>query len=336
MSTREAAGFIGLGAMGSAIARRLAAAGVALHVYDPDAARMCAMQEHGAVAHDGPRSVADAAAVVYACLPGAEVSREVACGEGGVRGGRALQVYVEMSTIGRQPVRDIARALAGEGVAVVDAPVSGGPRGADAGTLSIIMAGPQEALARVRGQVSAIGRKVFEVGAEPGMAQMMKLVNNLISAANMVSAYEALVLGAKAGLDPRQMVDVVNASTGRNSATVDKIPKSVLPGTFDYGATIRTIHKDVSLGLREARDLQVPMWLGQSVRQAWEFAMTQGGADLDFTALIKYMEDWAGVQVRDRAAVDAAGGHGAAGGQGPAGGQDAAGRQGSAGGEDGR
>jgi len=300
MSTQEIAGFIGLGAMGSAIARRLAEAGVTLHVYDPDASRMAALQALGAVAQASPRAVADAAPVVYACLPDAEVSRAVAYGQDGVCRGGAMQVYVEMSTIGRRTLQDIDRALSAAGAAVVDAPVSGGPRGARAGTLSIIMAGRPEALARVRPQVRTMGSNVFEVGDEPGQAQMMKLVNNMISAANMVSAYEALVLGAKAGLDPDQMVRIINVSTGRNSATLDKVPKSILPGTFDYGASIKTIHKDVSLGLTEAHDLQVPMWLGQSVRQAWEFAITQGGGHLDFTALIKYMEEWAGVEVRSR------------------------------------
>ncbi|MBO9353640.1 NAD-binding protein [Bordetella petrii] len=302
MSNQQAVGFIGLGAMGSAIARRLAGAGIELHVYDLDASRMAALQALGAVPRGSAREVADVAAVVYACLPGAAVSRDVALGADGVRGGRALQVYVEMSTIGRAPLCDIAAALGQDGVAVVDAPVSGGPRGADAGTLSIMLSGAPAALARVRAHVQAMGKSVFEVGDLPGQAQMMKLVNNLISAANMVSAYEALVLGAKAGLDPDQMVDIINVSTGRNSATLDKIPKSVLTGTFDYGATIRTIHKDVSLGLAEAEALRVPMWLGQSVRQAWEFAITQGGEDLDFTALIRYMEDWAGARVRSRKA----------------------------------
>lgn len=302
MSNQQIAGFIGLGAMGSAIARRLVSAGVQLHVYDPDATRTQALATLGAIVQASPRAVADAAAVVYACLPDAKVSRAVAFGENGVSGGRAVKVYAEMSTIGRQAVLDIAQALAQTGVTMVDAPVSGGPRGADSGTLAIMLAGAPEGLDAVREQVAFMGKHVFEVGAEPGMAQMMKLVNNLISAANMVSAYEALVLGAKAGLDPDQMVDIINVSTGRNSATVDKVPKAILPGTFDYGASIRTIHKDVSIGLEEAQALAVPMWMGQTVRQAWAFAITQGGEDLDFTALIKYMEAWAGVEVRSRKA----------------------------------
>lgn len=302
MSETFTTGFIGLGAMGSAIARRLANAGVALHVYDPDSRRVSELVGLGAIACDSPRAVADAAQVIYACLPGGEVSRSVAYGDNGVAEGKAVKTYVEMSTIGRGTVMDIARHLSEHGISVLDAPVSGGPQGANAGTLAIMLSGDPAVRRQLSTQVALIARHVFQIGDEPGMAQMMKLVNNLISAANMASAYEALVLGAKAGLDADLMVEVINASTGRNSATTDKIPKSVLPRTFDYGATIRTIHKDVSLGLIEAEALQVPMWVGQNIRQLWEFALTQGGADHDFTALIRYMEGWAGAEVRGRAA----------------------------------
>jgi 3-hydroxyisobutyrate dehydrogenase-like beta-hydroxyacid dehydrogenase len=302
MSVEFTTGFIGLGAMGAAIARRLAKAGVVLHVHDPDQSRMQELVELGAIACDSPLAVADAAQVVYACLPGGEVSQAVAYGEQGVATGKAVKVYVEMSTIGRSTLQDIAQRLDAHGISMLDAPVSGGPKGADSGTLAIMVSGAPEARAQVASQLDLMAQNVFLIGDEPGMAQMMKLVNNLISAANMVAAYEALVLGAKAGLDADMMVSVINASTGRNSATTDKIPKAVLPRSFDYGATIRTIHKDVSLGLREAELLQVPMWVGQNTRQLWEFALTQGGANQDFSALIRYMEAWAGTQVRGRAA----------------------------------
>lgn len=302
MSNSDIVGFIGLGAMGSAIARRLARSGIELQVYDPDQARMNALVELGAIAHASARQVADVANVVYACLPDSNISKRVAYGKDGVAGGQALEIYIEMSTIGRMAVLDIAQHLQESGVVVLDAPISGGPKGADAGTLAIMVSGPERARAQVQSQLAVISDKVFTIGDEPGMAQMMKLVNNLISAANMTSAYEALVLGAKAGLDADKMVEVINASTGRNSATTDKIPKAVLPRSFDYGATIRTIHKDVSLGLEEAQALGVPMWVGQNTRQLWEYAITQGGADLDFSALIQYMERWAGTEVRGREA----------------------------------
>jgi len=303
-NTGPVAGFIGLGAMGSAIARRLVRSGIPLHVYDPDSAKVASLVELGAIAHDSPRAVADVAEVVYACLPAAAVSRQVAYGEGGVCGGNAIHGYVEMSTIGRSAVMDIDEQLKQSGIAMLDAPVSGGPKGADAGTLSIMVAGNADLREQIQGQLNAIAGHVFQIGDMPGQGQMMKLVNNLISAANMTSAYEALVLGAKGGLDGETMINVINASTGRNSATTDKIPKAILPRTFDYGATIRTIHKDVSLGLAEAEELGVPMWVGRNTQQMWEYAITQGGADLDFTSLILYMEQWANVQVRARTASD--------------------------------
>jgi 3-hydroxyisobutyrate dehydrogenase-like beta-hydroxyacid dehydrogenase len=127
---------------------------------------------------------------------------------------------------------------------------------------------------------------------------LMKLVNNLVNAANMATAFEALVLGAKGGLDPDQMVNVLNVSTGQNSATLTKVPKSVLPGTFDYGASLSIMVKDVMLGLKEAEALGVPMWVHETVGQLWRFGEQQGLGPTDLTSLIKVLEGWAGVAVR--------------------------------------
>ena len=293
-------GFIGLGAMGGGIARRLAQAGIKLHVCDVDPSKTAAFAKWNVVVHPSPKSVADSAEVVFACLPDSEVSKAVAFGAEGVIHGQKLKVYLETSTIGRSPIIDIAKTLSAKNISVLDCPVSGGPRGADDGTLTIIVAGDAAVIESVRQILNIIGKNVFDIGAKPGMAQMMKLVNNMISASNMASAFEALVLGAKAGLDADLMVNVINASTGRNSATTDKVPKSVLPGTFDYGASTHTMHKDITLALIEAEELKVPMWVANNTRQVWEFAMTQGGSELDFTTLIQYYEKWAGVEVRSK------------------------------------
>ena len=194
----------------------------------------------------------------------------------------------------------IAATLAKAGKQLVDVPVSGGPRGASEGTLAAMVAGEVSAVGTVRPFLDIMAGKVFVVGQAPGLAQMMKLVNNLISAANMAGAFEALVIGAKAGLEPDLMVEVVNASTGRNSATVDKIPKSVLPGTFDYGARMDIFYKDVTLGLAEAEALNVPTWALGAVVQLWRFAMEQGGGAEDYTSVIKHIERWGGAEVRSR------------------------------------
>jgi 3-hydroxyisobutyrate dehydrogenase-like beta-hydroxyacid dehydrogenase len=146
-----------------------------------------------------------------------------------------------------------------------------------------------------------MAKNVFVVGDRPGLAQIMKLVNNLISAANMASAFEALVVGAKAGLDPDLMVQVVNASTGRNSATQDKVPQSVLTGSFDYGARLDILYKDITLGLSEAEALGVPTWTLNAVTQLFRHGVTAGKGPEDFTSLIQLVEGWAGAEVRSRA-----------------------------------
>ncbi|HLJ19490.1 MAG TPA: NAD-binding protein, partial [Stellaceae bacterium] len=140
--------------------------------------------------------------------------------------------------------------------------------------------------------------KVFYIGARPGMGQTMKLANNLMSAAAMAISCEAIVMGVKAGLDPQVMIDVINAGSGRNTATQDKFPKAILPRSFDYGFATGLMYKDVRLALEEAEALQVPMWVGSAVRQLWQFANAQNGPTSDFTTIIRCIEDWAGVEVK--------------------------------------
>lgn len=288
-------GFLGLGQMGAAIAERLQAAGAKLHIYDPSEVAMAPFVLRGAVDHASATSVADQAETVFACLPNGEVSLAVA--EEVAQGG-AVRTYVEMSTIGSPTMQRIGARMAARGITLADCPISGGPKGARAGTLTIILAGPPATRAALRPWLEKVGRNIFEVGDTPGQAQLMKLVNNLINAANMATAFEALVLGAKGGLDPTVMVDVINVSTGRNSATQDKVPRSVLPGTFDYGAKLTTMVKDVVLGLKEAEALGVPMLVHEQVGLLWRFGEQQGMGQADFTALIRLLEGWAGVEVR--------------------------------------
>ena len=192
-------GFLGLGQMGAAIAERLEGGDARLHVFDPNPVAVAPFVLRGAVDAGSAAAVARAAPIVFACLPTAAVSEQVAAE---VAASRTLRIYVEMSTIGSAAMARIAQSLAVRGITLVDCPISGGPKGARAGTLSVIAAGPRAALDEIRPLLARIGRNVFEVGERPGQAQLMKLVNNLISAANMAAAFEALVLGAKGGLDP--------------------------------------------------------------------------------------------------------------------------------------
>jgi 3-hydroxyisobutyrate dehydrogenase-like beta-hydroxyacid dehydrogenase len=293
-------GFLGLGNMGGAIAERLIEGGAQLHVFDPNQAVVAGFIDRGAKAYASPVAVASQAGVVFACLPAASISAKVA-GELAAETG-AMKIYVEMSTIGSKAVQAIAETLGARGVQVVDSPISGGPKGAQAGTLSVITAGPPAAIEAVRPWLEKIGKTVFILGEKPGQAQLMKLVNNLMNAANMATTFEALVLGAKGGLDADTMVEVINASSGRSAVTEAKVPLAVLTGKFDYGARLAIMHKDVVLGLAEAEQLGVPMWAHETIGQLWSFAMTQGRGEDDFTSLIKVMEGWAGAEVRGRGA----------------------------------
>jgi 3-hydroxyisobutyrate dehydrogenase-like beta-hydroxyacid dehydrogenase len=289
--------FIGCGAMGAPIAERLIDAGHTVRLFDPRAEAMAPLVARGGIAATSPRDAATGAETAFACLPSPEVSRAVAFGADGVAGVKGLRTYVEMSTIGSKTVQAIAAELGKNNIAVIDSPVSGGPRGARAGTLSTMVAGERAAFERVKPLLDAVARNVFYVGDKPGLAQVVKLANNMISAAGMVASFEAAALAVKAGVDARTFIDTVNASTGRNTATSDKFPASILTRSFDYGGKVGTMYKDVFLCLEEARALNVPMWLGNNVVQMWFHAMTQGRGEDDYTSLIQMIEQWAGVVV---------------------------------------
>jgi len=289
--------FIGCGAMGAPMAERLIDAGHDVKIHDPNPAATAPLVKRGASAARSPREAAAAAEIAFACLPSTEVSLAAALGADGVSGCRSLAAYVEMSTIGSKTVKKIAEGLAKNGTVVLDAPVSGGPRGARAGTLSTMVAGERVMFDRFKPLFETIARNVFYIGETPGLGQVTKLANNMISAAGMAAAFEASAMAVKAGVDARVLIDTVNASTGRNSATMDKFPASILTRSFDYGGKISTMYKDVFLCLEEARELKVPMWVGSNVVQLWFHAMTQGRGEEDYTALIKMIEDWAGVIV---------------------------------------
>ena len=303
--------FLGTGAMGAPMAERLIDAGHQVAVFDPSLAAIGPLVARGAIAASSPLDAASGAHTVFACLPNPEVSRAVALGTGtpgdaGIGAAPGIKVYIECSTIGTATVKAIAAGLSARGISVLDAPVSGGPRGARAGTLSTMVAGERAAFERTLPLFETIAKKVFYVGAEPGLGQMAKLANNMISAAGMAAASEAVVLGVKAGLDPRTLIDAINAGTGRNTATSDKFPQSILTRSFNYGGKFSTMYKDVRLCLDEAKNLQVPMWVGSAVAQLWFQGMVEGRADDDYTTIIKIIEGWTGVTVDGRDSADSA------------------------------
>lgn len=290
-------GFIGVGNMGGAMAHRLLNAGYRLLLCDTNPAALEPLIAQGAEVASSPREIADRAEIVFACLPSPKVSMAVALGENGIVSGAKTRIYVETSTLGVATVKQIGEGLAGSGKMLVDAPISGGPLGAKNGTLSMMLAGSAKATDAISAMLPHIAKNIFNVGAQPGLGQICKVINNAISITGTTIACEAVVLGVKAGMDAHTLVDVLNASTGRNSATANKFPRHILPRTFDSGAPIEIGAKDIGLYLAEAERLGLPSLVGSSISQIWRMALSEGAGKNDITSLITMFEQWADVEV---------------------------------------
>jgi len=290
-------GFIGVGRMGGRVARRLVDAGYSLTVFDTSDAVVRPFVERGATAVQSPAAVASACEIVITCLPTPAVVHKVALGPAGVVEGSRVKIFIDMSTTGATYARKIAEGLSAKGIKSVDAPISGGLVGAEKGTLAVMVSGEEALLPRLKPIMEVFGT-MYVLGHEPGMGQTMKLLNNLLSATAMAIASEAVVMGVKAGLDARQVCEVISAGTGRNSATADKIPRCVIPRAFNTGFAISLLNKDVRLCLEEADALGVPMVVGNAVRQLLAITQASEGPDADMTEVVRPLEKWTGVEVK--------------------------------------
>jgi 3-hydroxyisobutyrate dehydrogenase-like beta-hydroxyacid dehydrogenase len=290
-------GFVGLGNMGAPMARRLIDAGHGLIVYDTRNDAMAPLLALGAKLASSPQDVANRVETVMASLPEPHVVSKVATGDGGVMHGTRIKRFIDLSTTGSRVAIEVAAALAKKNIVQIDSPVSGGVAGAVKGTLAVMVSGPNADVALVKDALAVFG-KVFVIGEKPGMGQTMKLANNVLSACNMAASCEAVVLGVKAGIDPNVVVDVMNAGSGRNSATSDKWPREMLPRTFNWGFATALMTKDVRLALAEMQELGVPHDIMDAVGRAWETCINEVGADKDFTTIIEPIEKRAGVNVK--------------------------------------
>jgi 3-hydroxyisobutyrate dehydrogenase-like beta-hydroxyacid dehydrogenase len=182
-------------------------------------------------------------------------------------------------------------------VSAVDAPVSGGPAGAEAGRLTLMVSGPDAALERVRPLLEAFAGNMFVVGSAAGQGQAAKVINNLMSACSIAITAEAMVLGVRAGLDPGTLLDVIHVSSGANNAASDKFPKQVLTRDFAHGFRLDLMAKDVHLALDEARRRGVPMVLGSTVEELWGLADATGDDGRDCTEIVRMFEAWGGAEI---------------------------------------
>jgi len=292
-------GFVGVGRMGGHMASRLLDAGHTLCVFDTNAEVVAPLVARGATLATSPMDVASKARIVLMSLPTPQIVTAVVLGPNGISSGTAVKVVIDLSTSGPGVSTIVAKGLAERGIASVDSPVSGGMKGARDGTLAVMVSCPKATYAEVEPILKNFG-KLFFTGEKPGLAQVAKLANNLLAASAIVISSEAMAMGVKAGLDPQVLLDIINAGSGRNSATQDKFPRSVLPGTFDFGFATGLSYKDVRLCVDESEAMGVPMVAGAAVRQMLAITQARFGANSDFTCIAKVLEEWAGVEIRSR------------------------------------
>jgi 3-hydroxyisobutyrate dehydrogenase-like beta-hydroxyacid dehydrogenase len=288
-----AVGFVGIGNMGLPMAERLMDAGQELVVQDIRASALEPLTRRQARSAATPREVADKCELAFVSLPTLESLRSVVLGGDGLINGGAVKTVVNTCTVGVPLVEELEAALAAKGIGLVDCPISGGPPGARAGTLAVMISGAPALVEKVLPIVSCWGPTTV-AGNKPGLAQVLKLTNNILSAVALAATCEAYVMGAKGGLDPEVMTEAINRGSGRNSATQSKFPTSVLNRKFDYGAPMHILAKDVDLAIEQGERLGIPMWVCQAARLMYKHAMFNGMRDKDITELVRVVESGSG------------------------------------------
>lgn len=285
--TPETIGFVGLGQMGGPMAANIAAGGFGLVVFDkagsetlaPAGTRAAATLDELAIAADS----------IFLSLPDGEASLEV-LGSIGRLAERRVGTVIDLSTTGPEAARAAAEKAGKSGIEYIDAPVSGGQAGARAGTVTLMWSGSEAALEAHRAIAEAFCGNVFHVGPEPGQGQALKLLNNFLSGTAMAATSEAILFGLSQGLEMKTMLEVVNVSTGRNSASLDKFPDRILTGSYDAGFKTALQTKDVSLFLENARAAGTPHRVGSLIAELWR-ACDQSQPDSDFTRIYDFIRD---------------------------------------------
>ncbi|WBU52420.1 NAD(P)-dependent oxidoreductase [Paracoccus sp. SCSIO 75233] len=286
-------GFVGLGNMGRHMATRLLASDIPVHIFDREQTVIDHATRSGFNIAASLDHLAAAADVIFLSLPTPPAVKAVVTRIAS-SGSERLRLVVDLSTTGSSVATELAGVLEAKGIGYLDCPVSGGVGGAEKGTLTLMSSGSREAFDGAKPLLDLIGKSIFYVGPVPGQAQTMKLVNNVLSAASVIASYEGLVFGAKAGLDPKQMLDIINCSSGRSFATEVKIPECILDRSFPMRFATELVHKDVKLFCDEAQKLGAPLWLLPVVVNVFAFAMQQGMGKEDYGKVIQIYENWAG------------------------------------------
>ena len=292
-------GYVGIGNMGGPMAANLARTGSEVIIGDLNTAAVEAFTTEHETARpaNGLAAVGQDAEAVFMCLPNGKIVREAVLGEGGVAEGMAEgTVLVDMSSSSPMGTIELGKELADRGICMVDAPVSGGVPRAIEGTIAIMVGGAKEDIQRVRPALDAMGGQIFETGGL-GSAHAMKAINNVLSATNFVVGVEALVIGKKFGLDPENMVDILNFSSGKNSATEGKLKQYVLSRGFDSGFSMDLMIKDVATALDLAHEMGVPWMIGGTVYEMYQAARNHMIDNADNSDIARWIEANGGIEL---------------------------------------
>lgn len=289
-------GYVGLGSMGGGIVKRMLVNKQPLRVYDLDPEKVSAIAELGGQAAQSPAALAAQSDVVCLCLPTSEHVRKAIFGDNGLAQGlKPGAIVADMTTGDPLQTKEMAAELAKKGVTLIDAPVSGGPAGAEAGTLAIMVGAPMDIYERIRPVFEKVGPNVFRVG-DVGAGQTMKLVNNLMLATGRAIAFEAMALAVKNGLDPKLVTEILNKSSGRNGTTERSLADTV-DGKFPASFALGLMTKDVRLANQLGRDTGVPMILGRIVEELHNVAMNNHGPEACSNILIRDFEQRAKTRI---------------------------------------
>jgi 3-hydroxyisobutyrate dehydrogenase-like beta-hydroxyacid dehydrogenase len=290
-------GFIGVGQMGVHMAKHVADAGFELVVNDYRKEAAQPLLAAGATWADTPAELARECRMVISCLPSPASVEEVALGTSGLaENWQPGDIYVDMSTNSPTVVRSIAAEAAARGVALLDAPVSGGTKGAEAGTLTVMVGGDAAALEKARPVLAPMANRIFHVG-DVGCGNVAKLVNNMIGLACNSICAEGLVLGTRAGIDPQVLFDLLSISTA-NNWSLQQYPRTVFKGDFAPGFKISLAYKDIRLALGLGEEFGVPLPVAEAVEADLSAAVAAGLGDNGVDAVILPLEKTTGVQVR--------------------------------------
>jgi 3-hydroxyisobutyrate dehydrogenase-like beta-hydroxyacid dehydrogenase len=290
-------GFVGLGAMGKPMAKNLVRAGLPVAVYNRTREKTKELAEMGAPVSPTPRDLALGAKVLIVMVSNSPEVEEVLLGkEGAIHGLEPGSVVIDMGSSYPSSTLKIGKILEERGIEMLDAPVSGGVKGAEEATLTIMVGGKREVFERCRPILSAMGKNLLYLG-EIGSGHITKAINNFLAAASFAALSEALVMAKKAGLSPGRVLEAVQVSSGRSYATERAFPQFVLSRKFDAGFLLGLMKKDLNIFASLGDDYQTPMFLGNLVHQLWEVAAKEMGSSVDYSQFVGIYEAWAGAKV---------------------------------------